>query len=69
MVPGSPAGVAGLYLGDIIITAGGRPVESVQALQRLMLGPAIGTRLPVTVLRKGAFVDVVAVPAELGADV
>jgi S1-C subfamily serine protease len=69
VVPGSPAGVAGLYLGDIIITAGGRPVESVQALQRLMLGPAIGTRLPITVLRRGALVDVVAVPAELGADV
>jgi S1-C subfamily serine protease len=69
VVPGSPAGLAGLYLGDIIVTAGGRPVESVQTLQRLMLGPAIGTRLPITVLRKGAFVDVVAVPSELGADV
>jgi S1-C subfamily serine protease len=67
VVPGSPAGVAGVYLGDLIVTAGGRPVESVQALQRLMLGPAIGTRLPITLLRKGAFVDVVAVPAELGA--
>jgi hypothetical protein len=30
-----------------------------------MLGPAIGTRLPVTVLRRNAFVDVVAVPVEL----
>ncbi|HZN70848.1 MAG TPA: trypsin-like peptidase domain-containing protein [Micromonosporaceae bacterium] len=65
VVPGSPAGVAGIYLGDVIVTAGGRPVESVQALLRLMLGPAIGTRLPITVLRRGAFVDVVAVPAEL----
>ena len=67
VVPGSPAGKAGLYLGDIIVTAGGKPVERTQALQRLMLGPAIGTRLPITVLRRGAFVDVVAVPAELGA--
>jgi S1-C subfamily serine protease len=64
-VPGSPAGVAGIYLGDVILSAGGRPVSTVQALQRLMLGPAIGTRLPVTVLRKGALVDVVTVPAEL----
>ena len=39
-----------------------------QALLRLMLGPAIGTRLPITLLRKGALVDVVAVPAELGAN-
>jgi S1-C subfamily serine protease len=66
VVPGSPAGVAGIYLGDVILSAGGRPVSNVQALQRLMLGPAIGTRLPVTVLRKGALVDVVTVPAELG---
>jgi S1-C subfamily serine protease len=65
VVPGSPAGLAGLYLGDVIVSAGGNPVESVQTLQRLMLGPAIGTRLPITVLRRGAFVDVVAVPAEL----
>ncbi|MGK5443413.1 S1C family serine protease [Micromonospora sp. URMC 105] len=65
VVPGSPAGQAGIYLGDVILSAGGRPVRDGQGLQRLMLGPAIGTRLPVTVLRRGAFVDVVAVPTEL----
>jgi S1-C subfamily serine protease len=65
VVPGSPAGVAGIYLGDIVVSAGGRPVQTVQALQRLMLGPAIGTRLPLTVLRRGALVDVVAIPAAL----
>lgn len=65
VVPGSPAGTAGIYLGDILVSAGGRPVQSVQALQRLMLGPSIGTRLPVTVLRRDAFVDVITIPAEL----
>jgi S1-C subfamily serine protease len=65
VVPGSPAGVAGIYLGDIVVSASGQPVQSVQALQRLMLGPAIGTRLPLTLLRRGALVDVVAIPAEL----
>ncbi|MBM0256518.1 S1C family serine protease [Micromonospora sp. 4G55] len=65
VVPGSPAGQAGIYLGDVILSAGGRPVRDGQGLQRLMLGPAIGTRLPVTVLRRGALVDVVAVPTEL----
>jgi S1-C subfamily serine protease len=65
VVPGSPAGVAGIYLGDVIISAGGQPVQSVQQLQRLMLGQAIGIRLPVTVLRRGAYVDVVTVPVEL----
>jgi S1-C subfamily serine protease len=65
VVPGSPAAQAGLFLGDVIITAGGRPVQGVQDVQRLMLGPAIGTRMQVTVLRRGALVDVVAVPAPL----
>jgi len=65
VVPNSPAGAAGVYLGDILVSAGGRPIQSVQALQRLMLGPAIGANLPLTVLRRNAFVDVVTVPAEL----
>jgi S1-C subfamily serine protease len=65
VVPGSPAGTAGIYLGDILLTAGGRQLQTVQALQRLMLGPAIGTNLSLTVLRKNALVDVIAVPAEL----
>jgi S1-C subfamily serine protease len=65
VVPGSPAGTAGIYLGDILITAGGQKVQSVQALQRLMLGPAIGAKLPITLLRRNAFVDVVTIPAEL----
>jgi S1-C subfamily serine protease len=65
VVPGSPAAAAGLFLGDVMISAGGRPVQGVQDVQRLMLGSSIGTRLPITVLRRGAFVDVVAVPAPL----
>jgi S1-C subfamily serine protease len=65
VVPGSPAAKAGMYLNDVIITAGGKPVQGVQDLQRLMLGKAIGARLQITVIRKGALVDVVAVPAPL----
>jgi S1-C subfamily serine protease len=67
VIPGSPAGIAGIYLGDVIVTAGGRPVDNVQALQRLMLGAAIGTRLPITVIRRNALVDVISVPTELTA--
>jgi S1-C subfamily serine protease len=67
VIPGSPAGLAGLYLGDVIVTAGGGPVDTVQALQRLMLGATIGQRLPITVLRRDALVDVIAVPTELAA--
>jgi S1-C subfamily serine protease len=65
VVPGSPAGISGVYLGDVIISAQGQPIQNVQALLRLMLGPAIGSRMPVTLLRKGALVDVVITPAEL----
>lgn len=66
VVPGSPAGIAGVYLGDVILSAGGQPIQSVQTLQRLMLGPAIGNRLSITLLRRGALVDVVVTPTELG---
>jgi S1-C subfamily serine protease len=65
VVPGSPAASAGVYLGDILIAAGGTPVTSAQDLQRLMLGTQVGRRLPVTVFRRGALVDVVAELAEL----
>lgn len=66
LVPGSPAEAAGLHLGDVVVSAGGRPVENVQALQRLMLGrPAIGAPLQITVLRRNAFVDVITTPTEL----
>jgi len=66
VVPGSPAGSAGIYLGDVIVSAGGRPVEHVQVLQRLMLGTgAIRAPLPLTVLRRNAFVDVITNPTEL----
>jgi S1-C subfamily serine protease len=65
VIPGSPAAKSGLYIGDIVVSAGGKPVQGVQDVQRLMLGSAIGTRLPMTVLRRGAYVDVIAVPAAL----
>src|SRR5262245_50934011 len=65
VVPGSPAARSGLFLGDVIVSAGGKSVQGVQDIQRLMLGSASGARLPITVLRRGAFVDVVAVPAPL----
>jgi S1-C subfamily serine protease len=65
VVSGSPAARAGIYLGDVVIAAGGAPVANAQDLQRLMLGTQVGRRLPVTVFRQGALVDVVAELAEL----
>jgi hypothetical protein len=40
-------------------------VTDAQDIQRLLFGEAIGTDLPVTVLRNGAMVDVFTIPAEL----
>ena len=65
VVPGSPAARAGLYIGDVVISAGGKPITTVQGLQRLMLGTEVGRRFPMTVYRHGALVDVIAELAEL----
>jgi S1-C subfamily serine protease len=65
VVSGSPADQAGLHPGDLVLSAGRRPVADAQSLQRLLFGDAVGVPLPVTVLRNDAMVDVIAVPAEL----
>ena len=64
VVPGGPAARAGLRAGDLLISAGGRPVQKAQDLQRLMFGEAIGQPLAITVMRNGALVDVIAEPSE-----
>jgi S1-C subfamily serine protease len=68
VVAGGPGERAGLRSGDVMLTVGGVQVSDAQSLQRLLFGEAIGVRLPITVLRKGAKVDVFAVPNELSED-
>jgi serine protease Do len=65
VISGSPAAEAGLRRGDLVLDVGRHPVEDAQGIQRQLFGEAIGVPLPVTVLRNGAMVDVVAVPSEL----
>lgn len=65
VVPGSPAGRAGLHPGDLLLSAGRVPVSDAQSLQRLLFADAIDQALPLTVFRNGAMVDVIAVPNEL----
>ena len=65
VVGGSPASSSGLLPGDLILAVGGVPLGDAQSLQRLLFEDSIGTRLEITVLRNGALVDAVAVPAEL----
>ena len=65
VVKGGPADRAGLKAGDLVLSAGRAPVAAAESLQRLLFADAIGTPLPLTVLRNGAMVDVIAVPIEL----
>lgn len=66
VISGSPAARAGLRAGDLVLDVGRRQVRDAQGVQRQLFAEAIGVPLPVTVLRNGAMVDVVAVPTELG---
>ena len=43
----------------------GTPVGDAQSLQRLMFEESIGARMEITVLRNGALVGAVVVPAQL----
>jgi len=66
VISGSPAAQAGLRAGDLVLDVGRRQVRDAQGVQRQLFAEAIGVPLPVTVLRNGAMVDVVAIPTELG---
>ena len=65
VVTGGPADRAGLRAGDLLLTAASHPVTTSQDIQRLMFSDAIGKPLPITVMRNGALVDVIAEPTEL----
>jgi S1-C subfamily serine protease len=65
VIAGSPAEVAGLRSGDIVVAVAGTSLGSSTELQRRMVEDAIGRRVEITVWRNGALVDVIAVPREL----
>ena len=68
VVSGGPAAKAGLRPNDLLVSANGEAVPNAQALQRLMLGDAIGQPLALSVLRSDALVDVIVTPEELPSD-
>ncbi|MBF6221883.1 trypsin-like peptidase domain-containing protein [Nocardia abscessus] len=68
VVRGGPADRAGLRRGDLVLSVARSEVRDAQGIQRQLFAEAIGVQLPVTVLRNGAMVDVIAVPVELAAD-
>jgi serine protease Do len=65
VVDGSPAARAGLRAEDLIIELNGVPVETVDDIQRLMVGELIGAQVHARVLREGSERELDLVPGEL----
>ncbi|CAO5246818.1 trypsin-like peptidase domain-containing protein [Frankia sp. AgKG'84/4] len=65
VVVGSPAGSAGLFTGDLVLSLAGQPIVTPGDLQRLLTETTIGQPVELTVWRRGALVDVIVVPREL----
>jgi serine protease Do len=62
---GSPAAQAGLRAEDLIVALDGAVVESVDDLQRLMVGELIGSTTVATVIRNGEEIELPLRPEEL----
>src|ERR671935_59922 len=65
VLEGSPAARAGLRPEDLIIELNGVPVETVDDIQRLMVGDLIGSQVHARVLREGSERELDLVPVEL----
>jgi S1-C subfamily serine protease len=65
IVPGSPAELAGLRVGDVIYELDGDPVESATDLQRMMVAELIDREAIARVVREGAVLELGVVPIEL----
>jgi len=61
---GRPAAQAGLRQGDVIVAAGGRPIQRYTDLLAQLQGPAIGRLLPLVALRNGERRTFTLVPVE-----
>src|SRR5438067_2449439 len=65
VVAGSPAAQAGLRPEDLIVELNGVPVQTVDDIQRLMVGELIGAQVHARVLREGSERELDLVPVEL----
>jgi S1-C subfamily serine protease len=61
----SPAAHAGLRVEDLVIELDGRPIASVDDVQRSMTEAAIGKTIPIRVLRGGQLLELAIAPVEL----
>lgn len=62
---GSPAELAGIHRGDIVVSLDGNDIVTSTSVQKLMVEDAIDRQVEMTVWRNGALVDVFVVPREL----
>ena len=65
VVAGSPAAAAGIRPEDLIVAVDGGPVETVDDVQRMMVGDRIGSTVRVDLLREGRRLELQLVPVEL----
>jgi S1-C subfamily serine protease len=61
---GSPAAIAQLLRGDVIIALDGQPVATIDDLQRLLVGETIGRQIDVSVVRRDRVLAVPLTPRE-----
>jgi S1-C subfamily serine protease len=66
VVQDTPAAVAGLRAGDLLVELAGRRIASVSDVQRVMEDDVVATRVVATVLRAGLERRLTIVPVELG---
>ena len=52
-----PAALAGMLVGDVVVSAGGQPVTSIETLRDLLGAQPVGSALPLTVVRGGRAVE------------
>jgi S1-C subfamily serine protease len=65
LLDGSPAALAGVRTGDLILALDDRPIEGVGDLQRVLDGGLIGRKVELRVARDGNLIDLGLTPAEL----
>ena len=65
LLDGSPAAVAGVRAGDLIVSLDGRPIAGVGDLQRSLVGDLVGRAVEVTLERDGVLAELAITPTEL----